>query len=87
VRDGWPPPGGILADAVTSLVDSQRRLRHADIGTTVGTYLQPTSAADERAAATLEHLVLEEPLIHCMDTHSPKTDHGGDRLRPMRAHK
>ncbi|HEY3079414.1 MAG TPA: site-specific integrase [Chloroflexota bacterium] len=51
--------GSALLEAGHGLVDIQRRLRHADIGTTVGIYLQPTSAADERAAATLERLVLE----------------------------
>ena len=49
--------GSALLEAGHGLVDIQRRLRHASIQTTVGSYLQPTTAADERAAATLERLV------------------------------
>jgi integrase len=51
--------GSALLEAGHGLVDIQRRLRHASIQTTVGSYLQPTTAADERAAATLERLVSE----------------------------
>jgi integrase len=66
--------GSALLEAGHGLVDIQRRLRHADIKTTVGAYLQPTTEADERAAATLERLVagrLDPPNGHTLSVNGP----------------
>lgn len=59
VHDLRGASGTALREAGHDLVDIQRRLGHANIATTVGSYLRPTVDADRRTADTLERVVRE----------------------------
>lgn len=59
VHDLRGASGTALREAGHDLVDIQRRLGHANISTTVGSYLRPTTDADRRTADTLERVVRE----------------------------
>jgi integrase len=62
--------GSALLEAGHGLVDIQRRLRHADIKTTVGTYLQPTTGPRRPLSGSSPSV-----LPHRMDAPCPSPDH------------